>query len=303
MFVRVQACAQVHFILIPDRDADYGSRMTAHYGADLGPAYGQNCKFVLFSSAHYMTLEAGRRLDALVMPLGADNILCDGALMKALEVMEGPYDVLAVTGFRLFADKVEPIIRERFRDGDGIIAISPADYAALLAEQIPENNYADSQDFTHFPLILCWRGGDGSLLVHSNHFHPCCLRASALKPLSVTTDPVDGRFLARQGMDPRRIYVAQDTEFAISDWGDSPLIVPTSKRGLSKAEISLWLWMYWDSLREFYFRTPIRIGAKPAGADFPALEATAKALLDDILAESMRRERRNTERRAWKRLM
>lgn len=301
MFTRVLEFAKVHFTLIPDGDVDYKNRMVGHYGPDLGFEYGQNCKFVLFSSAHYMALEAGRSLDALVMPLGADNILCDGALMKARDVMRGPYDVLAVTGFRLYADKVEPIIRQRYRDEDGTIAIPPSHYAMLLADQIPENNYAASKDFTHFPLILCWRGGDGSVLVHSNHYHPCCLRASALRPLYVTTDPVDGRFLARQGVEQSRIYVVQDTDFALSDWGDSPLIVRSSKRPLSKAEISLWLWMYWDSLREFYFRIPIRIGSTAASADLPALEAEAQALLDEILSESLRRERRNIERRGWKR--
>lgn len=300
MFARISALAAVHFMHFKPHWIHQAAKMAASYGERLGAHYALNCKFLLFASAHRAVLEAGRRIDALVTPLGTDNIFNDGAFAHMIEVMKGEFDVVAVAGFRLLRSAIEPIVEAKYRRPDGVLSIPSDDYARLLAEHIPENYFAHSPEYTHFPLLLCWRVSEGEVLVHSNHYHPVCIRAAKIKwPLPLTIDPVDGRFMHNNLPDKSRIYVVQDCRVALSDWGDSPLIVPPSRSPPKVAEISLWLWMCWDSLRTFYFLTPVRIGRRSASAAWEIAERDGADLVGRILAGSERKEEVNQARKSW----
>lgn len=235
------------------------------------------------------------------MPLGGDNVLNDGALARLADVMTGEVDAVVVTGFRLPRTAVVPEVEEKYRQPDGTLRISPAEYGDLLVKHIPENNFVDSREFTHFPLILCWRIGKDGVLVHSNHYLPCCIRAGAImRPLMPTIDPTDGRFMQRHLPDIRRIHIVQDTSIVVSDWGDSPLIVNPGTRKISFDEVSLWLWMYWDSLRDPYFRTAIQVGRRSSPEAWEQAGKEADQLIGEILAESSRREAANLFVKHWR---
>lgn len=300
LFGRISALASVHFMHFKPHWIHQSAKVVEHYGDRLGPHYALNCKFLLFASAHRAALEVGRRIDALVTPMGTDNVFNDGAFTHMMEIMKGEFDVVAVTGFRLLRSAIEPTIEAKYRQPDGILRIPSDDYARLLAEHIPDNYFAHSKEYTHFPLLLCWRVSDDEVLVHSNHYHPVCIRAAKIKqPLGLTIDPVDGRFMQRNLPDTSRIHVVQDCRVALSDWGDDPLIVPPSRRPPMVNEISLWLWMCWDSLRSFYFLTPVRVGRPTSSAAWERAELEAADLVGRILAESERKEANNRHRKAW----
>lgn len=300
IFERLCEHATCHFFHFDNQTLNGTQAVQSYFGESLGNDYAVNCKFLMFSSAHYAALEAGRRLDALVMPLGGDNVVNSTALSAIATAMEGDVDAVAVTGFRLEKKSVVDHVEAAHRREGGVLEISSGDYGALLAKFIPENNFVDSARFTHFPLILCWRVGDGGVLVHSNHYHPVCIRARGLDgPVDLTIDPVDGRFMHRNLPARHRIHVVGDTSVVLSDWGDNPLVVAPSTRGPSKQEISLWLWMYWDSLRETYFRAPLRIGERVDAEAWAQAERHAAAFVDEVVAESLRRQASNVSNDAW----
>lgn len=300
-FPRLTGTATMHFLHFPQGASDHADELERHHGPALGALYARNCKFLLFSTSHYATLEAGRRLGALVMPLAADGILCDGAVETMVALMEGPIDVVCVTGFRLARDKVLAEAEARFRQPDGVLQIPPTDHGELLARHLPENYFVTSPRFADFPLFLAWRVSEGAVLAHSTHFHPCCIRAAAFTgPLLPTTDPVDGRFLARRLPDLARIHLVTDASISLSDWSDNPLVEGGGTRPLAPAKVSLWLWMYWDALRERCFKAPIRMGAGADERRWAEVEGEAQALVNSIATECLRREAGNRSRSSWR---
>lgn len=287
--------ATLHFLHYSTDALDYRLAMDRHYGERLGALYARALKFQLHSAPHYATLEAGRRLGALVMPLAADVVFGDGTLFSALSIMDGPVDVVNVAGFRLPRDQVLNDAEARFRRPDGVLQIPPSAHGELVAKFIPPALFADSNAFTDFPLFLCWRVPKGGVLAHVTHFHPLCVRAAAFtKAFEFTIDPVDGRFLSRQLISPARIHLITDMGVSISDWSGDPTYGAQTIGRMVPDRVSLFLWMYWDDLREYYFRTPVRIGASPApGGSWSAVETSAQRTVESIVAEAKRRESAN----------
>ncbi|WP_395624344.1 tetratricopeptide repeat protein [Sphingomonas daechungensis] len=287
--------AALHFLQYPSDALDYRATMEGHYGERLGTLYARACKFQLHSAPHYATLEVGRRLGAFVMPLAGDVVFGDGTLVNALSLMDGPADVVNVAGFRLSRDQVLGEAEARFRRADGVLEIPPSAHGELVAKFMPAELFADSDGFSDFPLFVCWRVPGGGVVAHVTHFHPICLRAAAFQnAFKFTIDPMDGRFLSRQRIDPSRIHLVTDMGVSISDWNDDPTYGTRPTGRMVPEKVSLFLWMYWDDLREFYFRTPVRIGAPAASMEsWAAVEAGAKRTVETILAEAKRRESAN----------
>lgn len=292
LFGQLSRHATFHFLHFPADALDYRVVMGRHYGEQLGPLYARACKFQLHSAPHYVALEAGRRLGAFVMPLAADVIFGDGTLFNALSLMDGQIDVVNVAGFRLARDRVLGEAEARFRRPDGVLQVPPSAHGELVAKFMPPELFAESDEFADFPLFVCWRVPDGGVLAHVTHFHPICLRAAAFRTAcEFTIDPMDGRFLSRQRIDPSRIHLVTDMSVSISDWNDDPTYGARTNGRMVPERVSLFLWMYWDDLRDFYFRTPVRIGGSPAsGKSWSAVEADARPTVECILAEAKRRE-------------
>ena len=260
-------------------------------------------KFSLMSCSHYVALEAGRRLDAEVMNIGADNILNDGFLANAAKILEGDVSVVAVPGFRLYRDKVLAEIDGRYRRKDGVIEVPMREFARLLCDHIPDSCFVDSERFTRFPLFLCWRVADEGVLVFANHYMPYIVRARFLKgPLSPSIDPVDGRFLFREMPDLSKMHLVRDAEIAVFDAGDNPLVEepPADRNILDTREVGLWLWCYWDALRERYFRAGLRIAKRaPSAAAWEEAEIEARGVVEQIMAHTQTLEAGNRQRRTW----
>ncbi len=302
LFDRLERHATMHFLSYPADALDYGATMETHYGSRLGALYARVCKFQLHSSPHYATLEAGRHLGAFVMPLAADVVFGDGTLVGALALMDGPVDAVNVAGFRLLRDQVLGEAEPRFRQADGVLAIPASAHGGLVAKYLSRDFFADAESFTAFPLFVCWRIAEGGVVAHVTHFHPICLRATAfIEPIEFTIDPVDGRFLGRHHVHPSRIHLVTDMSVSISDWNDDPTYGEGPVGPMVTDRVSLFLWMYWDELREYYFRAPVRIGASDARPEsWSAVERRAKPVVDAILIEAKRREAANRLRRSWK---
>lgn len=260
-------------------------------------------KFALMSCSHYVALEAGRRLDADVMPIGADNIVNADFLGKMADILEKDVSVVALPGFRLFRDQVLPLLESKYRGKDGVITIKTPEFKQLLVDLIPKPFHVDSETFTQFPLFLCWRIEGEGLLVHANHLMPYAIRARFLKgPLEPSIDPVDGRFLLRNFPDISKIYIVKDTEMAVFDAADNPLVETrfNAKQKLSVEDIGLWLWCYWDELRERYFRTPIRIATGPENGGSGDVEREAADTIEAILNQTAGLEAQNAKHTSWR---
>jgi hypothetical protein len=299
LFDRVARWATVHFLHFPTGVLEEARAMPARYGQALGGLYARACKFQLFSASHYAALEAGRRQNLPVMPLAADCVFGDQTLFRTLSLMEGPIDVVNVLGFRLARDQVLAEAEARFRRPDGVLEIPAASHAELVARHMPREYLADAEHFSSFPLMVCWRTAEGGIVVHTTHYHPLCVRAGTLQgPLDFTIDPVDSRFLSRHLPDPSRIHLVTDMEISLSDWGDVPSFGAEASGPMVPTKVSLFLWMYWDELRDRYLRTPIMVGAADIPADsWSATEQRAEPVIREILDEARRREAANRARR------
>jgi hypothetical protein len=259
-------------------------------------------KFSLMSCSHYLALETGRRLDADVMTIGADNVVNDGFLANAAKILEGDVSVIAVPGFRLYRDRVLAEIDARFRRQDGVVEVPMGQFAKLLCDHMPESCFVDSEQFTRFPLFLCWRVGSEGMLVFANHYMPYIIRARFLKgPLTPSIDPVDGRFLLRELPSLDKLHLVRDAEIAVFDAGDNPLVDPPPKERsvLEVRDVGLWLWCYWDALRERYFRAGMRIATKPPSAAWDEAERAARAVVSEIIAHTQTLEAGNHRRNTW----
>jgi hypothetical protein len=255
------------------------------------------------SCAHYAVLEAGRKLDALVSPFGADNIVNDEFFQNIVKRMDGGADVVAAAGFRLERTGPMAAINKKLRDKkDGSIRINAQEMARLLIEYMPAELFVDSDNFAPFPLFLCWRVKGQGILVRGNHLMPYCIKASTLRgPLELSIDPVDGRFLHRHLNELSRIEVVDDLSISVFDAGDSPLIEAPLQQDnkLSERDVGLWLWEYWDRLRVIYFNKNIYV-APEKPVDWSETELAAEGLVSAILGHVANYEKINTDRDSWR---
>lgn len=301
VFRRLLSLVTVHVRIycksvLPERE-----EVDAKYGARLGEYYWRARKFSLMSSAHYVALEVGRRLDALVTVLGADNVFNDTALARMGELMAQGADVVLVAGFRLLKKSMIDTVEQKYRGEDGTISMNSGECARVLAAHVQEDFFVDAKRFADFPLMLCWRVADEGVLVHANHYHPYCIRASYLTgPLLPTTDPVDGRFLHRALLNDAKVHIVQDTSITVSDWGDVPVIErqPGAGKRFSEEDVGLWLWGFWDRFRAPLFRSPLRIGRDVSSSHWESVESGASETIDKILEVTIKHESSIRERRS-----
>jgi tetratricopeptide (TPR) repeat protein len=260
-------------------------------------------KFALMSCAHYVALEAGRRLDADILSLGADNVVNDGFLRNASALLKRDPGVLAVPGYRLEAAKILPEVDRRFRNKNQILHIPSPDFAGLLYDFMPKACFTNARNFTRFPLFLCWRVDGEGLLVHANHYMPCIIRGRYLKgPVELSIDPLDGRFLERNLSDLSKIHVVTNSDLCLFDAADNPLVevLADDKNPFRVENVALWLWCYWDGLRRRYFEAEIRHEIAAPSPRWGNVEEEARKVVDQIIQSTATMEKRNERRTTWR---
>ena len=288
IFVRLLTSARISFHIYPSSMMVTRQSIEECYGPRLGEYYFRSLKFALMSTAHYVALEAGRQVDALVTAMGADNIFSDLALTRMAEKIEEGHDVVLVSGFRVHKAKVAERAEARYRKADGSFCLSSEDYVDLLIENIPSEYFVDSPTFADFPLMLCWRVPGEGVLVHANHYHPYCVAAGRLvHRLEPTIDPIDGHFLARH-LPAARLHLVQDASIVVSDWGDVPVLEQSvdGERRFSARDVGLWLWGFWDGVRAPLFRSPLRLRHGTGSQRWNEVEAAAAATIEEIVGVS-----------------
>lgn len=288
IFVRLLTSARVFFHVYPSSMMVARQSIEECYGPRLGEYYFRSMKFALMSAAHYVALEAGRQVDALVTAMGADNIFSDMALTRMAEKIEEGHDVVLVSGFRVHKAKMAESAEARHRKADGSFCLSSEDYVDLLIENIPPEYFVDSPTFADFPLLLCWRVPGEGVLVHANHYHPYCVAAGRLMhKLEPTIDPIDGRFLARH-LPAARLHLVQDASIVVSDWGDAPVLEQSvnGERRFSTRDVGLWLGGFWDGFRAPLLRSPLRLRHGTGSQRWNEVEAAAAATIEKIVVVS-----------------
>ncbi len=299
-FNRLRSCASIHFIVYPDELIDFSAPMKRAYGEELGPYYARTCKFLLMSSAHYVALTVARRHGGFAIPLGADAIFADGSFEAIGRHMDAGKDVILLMGIRL-GDEVQPMI-ETFRTEDGLLAIPSPEVSRLYVEHIPDGYFAESDCFALMPIMLCWRVGDTGVLIHSNHYHPVCIRAAATEhPYELTIDPVDSRFMERAGFSCERVHLVLDDEIAGFGVESEPVIGQgdAQPNRMVARDVGLWLWGVWGELRPWYFRSQLRYSTTEIGGEWRPVEGRALAEVDEALATARAYDLTNRRYRSW----
>ena len=310
LFRRLEDYAFIDFIHYPAGVIGYRASMESGYGHEkvhysensLAFYYARNCKFALMSCAHYVALAAGRASDALVSAMVADIVMNDGALPRMAERLKKA-DALMIHALQLPGKIVRPIIDRDHRGADGVLAIPSEACSRLLVAHLPEANFADTRLFADPPLRIAWRVGEDGLLIHGNHYHPYCLRPSALAhPLQLSIDPIDSRFIDRTSLGIDRIDLVRDDSIVSMAVDDDPILEPSSNSmgELSVQKFALWLWGYWGRLRGDLFRSPIRFGSVARHEEWREVETAAASVIDAIVSEAESRERPNRARKSWK---
>jgi len=253
IFDRVSEFARFHFVAYDEalleiaKSDDHGVAVHARFG--------------LMSAGHHAIAECARRLRCKATILGADNVVNGDFLQNVIKLADarGGASAIVCPGIRLPARALE-VVSRFYRGDQGEVAISGKAFAHLLSEFMPAECFADSTDFSRFPLFLCWRVGDEGLLIHANHPHPVMIDGRYLREIWFPSiDPIDGRFLVRNCTDLARIHICSTSEICLFDAADNPLLLPSQPmRRFDADEVGLWLWQFSDGLRERYFAQPVR---------------------------------------------
>lgn len=293
--------AHVSFVNYPTRWTDYRQVMQKHYGPELGRQYSNNCKFLLLSPSHYAALAAASKSGALVIPIVADVLLTNGALSEMLTRLNGAIDVIAMVPYSIEKTTGEPKI-ERHRDADGRLIISADEFSDLVIEHVTPEYFIDSDQFSSFPVNLCWRSGS-ELVVHATHYHAICVRPSNLVgPFELTIDPVDSRFLDKHLTHLRHIHFVRDAGIAALGVGE-PEPQHASAAGqnyFSQKEMARWLWQVWGPWRQAMFEVPICFHRDQSIDSNSRLVGEAKQIARNILDETSKLELSNQKLNSWR---
>jgi hypothetical protein len=311
LFARLKDYAAVRFVRDTEKQINYGKQMEAHYGQQevfysrrsLAFYYARNCKFALMSCAHYVALAAARVTDALVSCQVADTMLNDGALTLMAARLERGADAVLINCLQMDGEVLRRELDRKFRQPDGALQISSDDCARILAEHLPEYNFAEAGELPRTRLRICWRVGADGILIHGNHYHPICLRPKAFAhPLQLTIDPIDSRFIDRSSLEMDRIHLVQDASIVGLSLEDDALPEQLEHGGaaLQITDVAFWLWGYWGRLRGAFFRSPLRFGSATSGAEWARAEAAASAVVDSIVNRAAQWDESHQARKSWR---
>lgn len=303
MFQRVAQYATVHFTHYDPALVDYSRPMVEQYGATLGPYYARTCKFLLFSCAHYAALAAGHDHDCIVVPLCSDSILSDGVLSGVADIMLGDVDIISFWGFRIVSREAREGVERDFRAEDGSLAIPARSLARLFVDYAPDAYCVNSKSFSSFPENLYWRVGSEALLVHASHYHPICIRPSALSlPLALTIDPVDSRFLDKHFSRKERLHFIRDLSMASVNLEDEAVasVQQPEPRTMSPREVGRWLWQVWSPWRATNFEAPICISTGPLPPEWATVRRQAQETTREIIEVASEFEDGNRRRKSWR---
>lgn len=305
IFQQLLSHISVHFVHYDPAWLCYADSMQRHYGPELAPYYSRTCKFLLFSCAHYVALAAGREVNCNVIPLCADVAYSNGAFMEIARLMRQDADIVAYWNFDLEGAAAQQIIEDSFRKEHGRLVIPVEAFPRLLIEHMSrkyEEYFVDSQHFSSFPLHLFWRVGPNAILVHATHYHPLCIRPSALSPpFELTIDPIDSRFLDKRFADESRVHFVRDLSIASFTLEDEASQDPGFEglRTMSVRDVGLWLWGFWGRWRATTFLSPICVADGELPPEWEITRGQAGAVTSAIVREAERLEEGSRRYKSW----
>lgn len=150
--------------------------------------------------------------ETALMFLNPDVVCGAGLLHDIWRHLSNGKRAVFVPGLRTRLDSLPNAVAP-FRDGDRL-NISPSKLSRLALQHLHPVSQAyiwnEGQHPLHWPSMVCYRAGDGSLLMHCFHLHPIAIVCPS--PLPQATGTVDGTFLSECGLAPETIHIAQDGE-------------------------------------------------------------------------------------------
>ncbi len=244
---------------------------------------------MLTNAVHYAVLECGRRMDSDVLTFSPDHILSDRFMTEMRDAFAAQDHALAGPGFRLHYET--PLLKEiesRYRKADGTLAIAPQEMVRLLIDHLPEPNFVHAEQFSNYPIYLCWRVDKAGIVAHVNHYHPWVVRGRGLRPnIQLSLDPIDGAFLYRSLADPDAIAYAPQAMMSF-DLGNNPLCLPTDNNQFNPQKVAHWVRPYLSPVHEQYFRNSL-VYAYNGQADSQRWEqmvSEAEQLVKEIIADA-----------------
>ncbi len=278
---RIRPFVTPYTIVFPKPFMDF----IAHYHELFGPGWNIPAG-LMTQSGYYSVLELGRRTGSHVLNFSPDHIIPNRFMVELDCLLEQEPPAVTGPGYRLYYNK--PILNEiesNYRNTEGAIDISESSMIQLLIRHLPVQNYVDSDQYSNFPIYLCWRVPGEGIIAHVNHFHPWVVKGDCLNsPMELTVDPIDGYFLSRK-LDHKESIVFAPTGMITFDLGDNPLLLPVTRNPFSPSKVGQWLSPYLTPLHERYFLRPNYYRSIPGNpsSEFRQTAAQALATVKEII--------------------
>lgn len=252
-FSEIKKYVRPHIITLSESHLDYAKQVAAKNGGGWTiPAT------MITNAAHYAVLEYGRLMGADVLNFAPDHILSDHCMAEMHRSLTDQVHVLAGPGFRLYDDPaLLKQIESRYRKDHGTLEIAPQEMTKLLVENLPEENFVHAEQFSKYPIYLCWRVEGVGVIAHVNHYHPWVVRGRGLTgEVQLSLDPLDGNFLNRHLADKNAIAFAPLAMLCF-DLGTNPLCLPTDSNRFNPQKVAQWVRPFLSPVHEQYFRNTL----------------------------------------------
>ena len=262
------------------------------YAADFSRKHGGKWTIpvtLLTNAAHYAVLECGRRLERPVLNFSPDHILSERFLTEMAAALSDKVQVLAGPGFRLYyAPHLLEEINARYRKPSGTLDISPPEMVRLLINHLPEPNFVHAEQFSAYPIYLCWQVKGEGIIAHVNHYHPWVVRGDGLAgPVQLSLDPIDGNFLNRCLANQQAIAFAPQAMLSF-DLGTNPLCLPADNNRFSVRKVAQWVRPFLSPVHEHYFQNSLfyRSGSPEPSQDWRRTADQARTVVKEIIAHA-----------------
>jgi hypothetical protein len=213
---------------------------------------------LLTNAAHYAGLECGRLLRSDVLNFSPDHILSDHFMTAMQSALTGDIQALSGPGFRLYyGQTLLKEIESKYRGPQGNLEIPPQEMVRLLNKYLPKPNFVHAEQFSAYPIYLCWRVEDEGVIAHVNHYHPWVVCGHGLKgAVQLSLDPIDGNFLNRSLSNQQAVAFAPNAMLSF-DLGNNPLCLPADNGRFNPKQVAQWVQPYLTPVHEQYFKNSL----------------------------------------------
>jgi hypothetical protein len=153
--------------------------------------------YLAMSQAHRHGGEEARKVGARAIVACPDIAFSDGSLAHIGKLAELGKSAVMYPGHRIVQETSAPAFARRLQQGDPVSARELVAFTFEHLHPLTRSLYFDSDQFTEWPSICCWRVGDKGLLSRCFHPHPIMVDFSRIESMEVLkTQAIDGTFVS-----------------------------------------------------------------------------------------------------------